>query len=185
MTAKLSWKVEKTSLVLTVTDGPKTSHYKLAKSASVKALGETLRAVLADLGSGVPEVPREPAYGAPAAIPGMPPQGLGPVDTVGQDALMAKKPIRLMAEPISEEESLMRLKQQAWEWAQKNVNFADGVIPDDTAARLVKTPAHEAFGVNPGLPVLDAGGVTAVDGSFISPDAFRPKPKYNLDNHED
>lgn len=185
MTAKLSWKVEKTSLVLTVTDGPKTSHYKLAKTASVRALGETLRAVLADLGGPVPEAARKAVYVAPEPIPGMPPEGLGPVTTVGQDVLTAKEPIRLMAEPISEEESLMRLKQQAWEWAQKNVNFADGVIPDDTAARLVKAPAHEAFGVNPGLPVLDAGGVTAVDGSFISPEMFRPKPAYNVSNHED
>lgn len=175
MTAKLSWKVEKTSLVLTVTDGPKTSHYKLAKTASVKALGETLRAVLRDLG-------------VETATITLPPVSVAPVASPPYEVTVKADPFRdsvVDTEPLSEEESLMRLKQQAWEWAQKNVQFADGVIPDDTAARLVKTPAHEAFGVNPGLPVLDAGGVTAVDGSFISPEAFRPKPKFNLDNHED
>lgn len=185
MAARLSWSIDKTKLILTVTDGPKTSHYTLARSGSHEAQRATLAAVLGDMGGSVPA----PLAKGVSDIP-VPLQGI--IRTTQPETLhsyrggIAEEPeAGVVAPPMTEEESLEQLKQRAYEFAQKNLGFARGDIPDDTAARLVRAPAHSTFGQNPGYPTLEGGGVAAVDGTFIDPSQFREKPRYNVENHED
>ncbi len=181
MTARLSWSIEKTRLVLTVTDGPKTSHYTITRNGTHEAQRATLAAVLQDMGGSVPAPAPQPVSVAPVALEGPVYEDIVAYANQPKVSLMQQPE----QQPMTEEESLEELKRRAYAMAQKNLGFRNGDLPDDTATALSRMPAHERLGHNPGYPTLDEGGVTAVDGSFIDPGQFRAKPQFNLDNHED
>lgn len=186
MTAKLSWELhDRGVLRLTITDGPKVTHYTLRKTHSPGTQRAILLDVLEDLGGPVLAPSIQPVSVAPVAF--VDPFTGAPVydrPSVEERLEQQSEPEQ---QPMSEEESLELLKRRAWEMAQKNLGFHRGELPDDTAAMLSRMPAHEKFGQNPGLPALDgtSGGVTAVDGTYIDPSQFRAKPRYNVENHED
>jgi hypothetical protein len=188
MTAKLSWGISGKpmgALVLTIVDGSKRSEYTFRKNGTAEAHSAMLRDVLNELGGSVPAPPVQPASVAPVAAAAAAAMTAEPYPWGGPDEEAELEKEIHSPLPMTEEESLALAKQRAWEFAQKNLGFVRGEIPDDTAARMVRAPAHSTFGQNPGYPTLEGGGVTAVDGTFIDPSAFREKPRFNVGNHED
>jgi hypothetical protein len=180
MSPKLSWEIVKNSLVLTVKDGPKTSQYSIARSTSVQATGDILKGVLKDLGVNVPP----PPFGA-IPVPPVPLTPLGPV-TVQAEPYPQDGPLErdIPVLQMTEGESLEELKQRAYELARRHARFAES--EEDAEAALGHT--HEYKGPNSIPNVGVTGDVpvgTAIDGTSLKVSDYRPKPQFNVDNHED